>query len=244
MACFNQEDQTYETFAANGCGRERFTGRPKVFLVGDSHAAYLSLYLRDYVLRRKLNLSQYTALFCVPFTQQDARKRCNDINAYVRSMVARDKPDILIMFANYASYQTDPQYRGREPYDQLVLNTARDFHALGVRKIIVIGQVPTWSDVLPTLLLRNYVLAHRPIPERTFKGVTQRSLDWDDRLRRMDYGPGVTYVSLKDLLCSAAGCLTRIGPDLKTDLVVQDAAHLTPAGAEYITKNRLAAFLP
>ena len=27
-------------------------------------------------------------------------------------------------------------------------------------------------------------------------------------------------------------------------LVVQDAAHLTPAGAEYITKNRLAALLP
>jgi hypothetical protein len=55
----------------------------------------------------------------------------------------------------------------------------------------------------------------------------------DRRLRELKFGPNVTYLSLKDLLCNDSGCLTMVGPVPKTDLIVHDYGHLTEAGADF-----------
>jgi hypothetical protein len=58
----------------------------------------------------------------------------------------------------------------------------------------------------------------------------------DARMRSLDYPDGVTYLSLKDVLCDELGCLTMVGPDLQSDIVVWDYGHLTVNGAEFATR--------
>jgi len=49
----------------------------------------------------------------------------------------------------------------------------------------------------------------------------------------------VTYVSLREFLCNAEGCLTSVGADETKDLVVFDYGHLTAEGARYVTEHKL-----
>jgi hypothetical protein len=55
----------------------------------------------------------------------------------------------------------------------------------------------------------------------------------DTLMKSFHYPAGVTYLSMRDVLCDAAGCLTAVGPDLEHDIVVWDYSHLTPAAARY-----------
>ena len=125
------------------------------------------------------------------------------------------------------------------PFEDLVLRATQTFADLGVKKVIVLGQIPAWEDDLPKVLIRRFLLKRKSIPERTYDGVIARSLDMDRRLRELKFPPNVTYLSLKDLLCNDTGCLTKVGPDLETDLVVLDYGHLTEAGADFIGRNLL-----
>jgi hypothetical protein len=45
---------------------------------------------------------------------------------------------------------------------------------------------------------------------------------------------GVTYLSVKDVLCNEAGCLTAVGPNLESDLTVWDYGHLMPHAAKFV----------
>ena len=212
--------------------------------MGDSHAAYLGVALKSAVLDRRDNFFEYAANYCVPFIADDARQRCNDINAHVLQAVAREKPDIVFMFAHYLSYQEAFQSLGKIPFNQAVLERAEAFRQAGARQIIIIGQMPTWQDGLPNVLLRHFLVAQRPIPQRTYEGVVAASLRQDRLMRDQIYPDGISYVSLKDFLCTASGCLTEVGPDIKSDLVVQDYGHLTKAGAAWISNGLISRFLP
>ena len=242
-SCFLQQYDGYDALDAHRCATPQFPGRPVIFLTGDSHAGYLSPELGRYLADRKVNFLQATAIYCVPFIAHDARERCNAINDHVLKMVGDTKPDVMVIFANYASYQADPQNREKMPYDQLLLQRVRQYVSAGAKRIVIIGQIPVWEDVLPNILLRRFVLRHRPIPDRTFEGVTRASLAEDAALKALLYPPNTVYVSLKDFLCDASGCLTRTGADMKHDLIVQDYAHLTHAGADFITRKLLAKYL-
>jgi hypothetical protein len=44
---------------------------------------------------------------------------------------------------------------------------------------------------------------------------------------------GAEFISARDLLCNAGGCLTRLG-EAATDIVVYDQVHLTEKGSEYL----------
>jgi hypothetical protein len=63
-------------------------------------------------------------------------------------------------------------------------------------------------------------------------------------LRAQHYPANVSYLSLKDLLCDRSGCLTMVGPNLKSDLIVYDYGHLTKSGADFVTRNLLAKAIP
>ena len=243
-SCYNEQGDTVDMFRRNGCEKIPFPGGKKVFLIGDSHAAYLSPGLRKYLAGRKANLFQYTASFCVPMSVHDPRERCDAINQHVLDMVQQEKPDLIILFANYMTYQNEPLYGESVPFDQFVLQRTRDYLRMGARQIVVLGQIPTWDGGLPDILLRRFLLRHRPAPERTFEGVMPLSRDWDERLRTQKYPGHVVYVSLRASLCNNQGCRTTTGPDLKTDLLVHDYGHLTLSGADFVTRDILAKYLP
>ena len=115
--------------------------------------------------------------------------------------------------------------------------------AAGAKKIIVLGQPPTWEEDLPKLILRKYLLDGRKIPIRTLTGVEKRSLDVDETMKSQHYADGISYISLKDALCNQQGCLTLVGDDIQNDLISFDEGHLTQSGADYITKEVIAPLL-
>jgi hypothetical protein len=239
-SCFNIIDDTFESYANNGCEREQFPSHKKVFLIGDSHSAYLGLALKKYLAAREDNLFQFSAGFCTPFALNEVRDRCRDINRHVVEQIGKQRPETVILFAHYLAYPDRPHLFGEKvPFEDLVLRATQTFADLGVKKVVVLGQIPAWEDDLPKVLIRRFLLKRKSIPERTYAGVVSRSLDMDRRLRELKFPPNVTYLSLKDLLCNDTGCLTKVGPDLETDLVVLDYGHLTEAGADFIGRNLL-----
>ena len=237
--CFNTKD-SYRFFEENGCEKTKFPNHEKVVLLGDSHSAFLSLGLRSYLYRREINFIQYSAGYCTPLLENASSERCSQINQHVREMILNTKPETVVIFANYLNYSTDAGV----PYEKFILEKTFEFEKLGVRKIILIGQIPVWEPDLPKILLRSFFLKGTAIPERTYQGITKQSLDWDKKLKDQKYPSIVRYVSLKDFLCDNLGCLTAIGPDLKNDLIVFDWGHLTKSGAVFITNNLLARILP
>jgi hypothetical protein len=112
--------------------------------------------------------------------------------------------------------------------------------SLGHAKILLIGARPTWQEGLVYILQRRFVLRGRPVPQRSYEEISPASLEEDRKMRSHTYPPTVTYMSLKDFLCNAQGCLIKVGPDLGTDLISVDYGHFTKAGAIFVTNGLLA----
>ena len=237
-SCFNLFE-SYLTFEKNGCEKIIFQGHKKIFLMGDSHSAYLSQGLRDYLINKEYNLFQYSAGYCTPLSLNDKRERCQQINKHSFEIIKREIPDTIIIFANYLAYESNGDNGEKIPYENFILEKIKEYKNIGVKKVVLIGQIPTWEDSLPKTLIRRFVLKLKAIPERTYDGVTPKSLEWDKKLKEQNYPDNVIYVSLKDFLCNTSGCLTKTGPDLQNDLIVFDYGHLTKSGANYITQSLL-----
>jgi peptidoglycan/LPS O-acetylase OafA/YrhL len=234
--------EDYKAFDDHRCLSVTFPDRPVAFLVGDSHSAYLAQALRPFLRARQINFAQFSSGYCTPLNTADKRERCADINRYILQKLAQVRPDILIIFANY-QWGMLQGYGESISYETLIANKLSEIENLGVRKIILVGQMPTWQEALPKILARRFLLQSRPIPNRTYTGIERTSLEWDLRMKSQKYSGGVTYVSLRDLLCDEQGCLTYVGNDPESDLIVFDYGHLTPAGAQYVTSNALAPLL-
>jgi hypothetical protein len=106
---------------------------------------------------------------------------------------------------------------------------------LGARKVIVVGQVPTWKPDLPTILVKDFLRYGKPIPARSFLKLDPRSLTIDRSMRDLP----VLLFSIRDQLCNKVGCLVRVGADMRTDLTVWDYGHLTTAGAKFVINHGL-----
>jgi len=110
---------------------------------------------------------------------------------------------------------------------------------LGAKQVIVIGQVPTWKSDLPDLLIWRFVSNGQEIPEKSLVELEPHSLEMDTRMRKLEYPKSFKYLSLADIFCDPTGCMTRVGPDPRTDLVVWDYGHLTAAGARFVIDRKL-----
>ena len=114
----------------------------------------------------------------------------------------------------------------------------------GVKNIALIGPIPTWNDTLAHQLTRNFSKRGLAIPQRTLVGINPASLASETRMRHLVLPDHVRYISLQDILCNQSGCMTTVGGDLSTDLMVFDYGHLTLAGADFVAKNAILPNLP
>lgn len=238
-SCFNFNDGV-DFFRQNGCEQREFPDRPTVFLVGDSYSGYLSLGLRPYLHEARLNLFQYSRTNCYT-PALEKKERCVEIDAHVLKMIKEENPELVVSFDQYA-----PSPQIKDPYYYLpeFLRTARELEMSGARRIVFVGQMPNWEVELPKVLLRKFARWGSPVPERTYAGINRTSLEVDDILKRQHYSDNAAYLSLKDSLCNASGCLVRVGPDLSDDLIVWDRGHLTASGAAFVSNNILAKAIP
>lgn len=86
-----------------------------------------------------------------------------------------------------------------------------------------LGAVPQWQQPLPLLVARHY----GPMPpERLRENLFAAPFKTEQSMRSV----WVPYVSLIGHLCNDAVCITRLGADLRKDLISWDYRHFTPRG--------------
>jgi len=233
--CFSyQAGETAATFRQNKCLDGKYPGAKTVLLTGDSHAGSLSLGLGPLLERLNVNFLQLSAGGCEPISTDESTQRCKDINDLVAQSIAAAKPDIVIVDTWWTDAMKPPAFLGGD-FNAVLSAKLDDFRRRGAKDIILVGEIPVWFPSLPENLARHFVQNDRPIPQRTFVGLDPASLGVDTLMKSFHYAAGVTYLSMRDVLCDATGCLTAVGPDLEHDIVVWDYSHLTPAAARYVT---------
>jgi hypothetical protein len=234
--CFNLKDGI-KYFIDNNCDGQKPESSHKVFIIGDSHSAYLGQYLGGYLNAKDFGVYQYSTAHCIPLSTKDRRQRCRDINSYILKRVHDIKPDFLIIFGNYLSWEKSSDYGESVPYDEFIWLQVSKLKNLGAKNVLLVGQMPMWEDTLPHIIARRFISKHQKIPARTYDGINPQSLTWDSKLSSQSYPKDVRYLSIKDLLCDQEGCITIVGQNLSQDLIVFDKGHLTNSGAQFITER-------
>lgn len=240
-SCFQlPETKSTDWFVDNGCLTVKDPSRPTVFLFGDSHAASLAIGLRDLADQHGFNLLQISSGWCAPFGNRADDAACVAFNRFAVDQIKKARPDVLVLDAHWF-HESEPLFYTGNHFIEHIAARFAELGQLGAKKIIVVGQIPTWTSDLPDLLARVYALNRLPIPERTVSGLDAHSIDMDIGMKRMNLPPGTTYVSLADSLCDAKGCLTMTGRNIADDLIVWDYGHLTMAGSKWVAERILKA---
>jgi peptidoglycan/LPS O-acetylase OafA/YrhL len=219
--------------AFSGCAG---TGtHPLLLLWGDSFMAAFTPGLEQFGRAHPLSFSQYTSSACPPllgFTS-DFRPLCKANNDRVLAQIQQEKPDLVILHSMWHAYDT------QDDIDAGFGRTIPALHAMGIRNVLVIGPMPTWQGKgLPSNLV-DYYFTHdfMLIPRRSFF----RSMDvlthpLDLRMRSRVEALGARYISARDLLCDADGCLTRFG-DQGENLTAFDIGHMpAPASIRFVNQ--------
>ena len=168
----------------------------------------------------------------------DQTKLCAEINRSTLTEMARIRPQVVVINQYWGELS---RYGSVEKY---LLNYISELKSIGIEKIIIVGQIPLWGTAnlgLPSFLFSNFAEKKLPIPLR----LPRQSIDNDptgtmEYMASFEYPKGVIYLSMDEILCEKDQCLTMVGPNLESDLIVWDYGHLTEAGAKYVVEKLFA----
>ena len=231
-----RKEITVRTLRRQGCFDAPINSDKSVFLVGDSHSGSLRAGLRPFLASKDISLYGVSTGWCgwyeiKPF---DDDLICAEITKEFLASVSKSKPKVVIIAGYWAkmSRSVDTE-KALVAYIQLV-------QSLGVKKVVVIGQVPTYDAGLPQHLQNLYIGNGLPIPKLTPRAqVDNDPKGTQEQMRDFTYPPNVYFRSIDDLLCIKDSCRVTVGPNLKTDLIVWDYGHLTEAGSRFVSENLL-----
>lgn len=125
--------------------------RKNYLLIGDSHAAELSMSLRSLLVSRNINLLQATATWCLPFLHTSGISACSQLNDYIfRDFLVHHASglDGIILSGNWADTDRDTLSAG-------LSSTLNYLHKLGL-KTILIGQTEHYSIPYPEIAAREF----------------------------------------------------------------------------------------
>jgi len=232
--CFKwKPDETYRIFIERGCLLRKWSEAKTVLLIGDSHSASLSLGLRPDLESRHINLLQISTGYCEPTSKNEHDQICVDINAVGERTVRDVRPDLVIIDSHWIAASSPSWFPDGGDFIEHLKTKLQRLKDLGAHQIVVVGQIPTWTPSLPDYLRKKYVSRGIAIPERATPDA--ESLRMDDLMGSVTYPPGVTYISLRKMLCENDKCLVRVGHDA-SDLIIWDYGHLTPKGARFVVQ--------
>lgn len=200
-----------------------------VLIWGDSHAQML-----NYGLSKQLpsnwQILQVASSGCHPSVANAANSEsdyCAKSNWFALETIKATKPEVVVVAQ--ADGHDSNSYRA---IAQLILS-------LGVKKLIVIGPSPHWTDDLPKIVIRRLWDTK---PERTHIGVNESFVTLNSNLSKAlsSDKERITFVDMQKAFCNSHGCLTRIGANFDTNLTSWDYGHLTPIASDFFAKETLA----
>jgi peptidoglycan/LPS O-acetylase OafA/YrhL len=197
--------------------------RPLVMVWGDSTAAALMPGLRKAQETRNFAIAQFTSSSCIPILHADIADtpNCRAINDKVLGLAREIRPDVVVLHGAW------------EVHLDKVATTVDALKAQTGARVVVLGPVPWWKRGLPNEVLRYFMLQRKLIPERSDRAEPDRTAA---ALREKLAPTGAEFISARDALCNAEGCLTRVG-DGAADISANDQIHLTEKGSAYLIES-------
>jgi peptidoglycan/LPS O-acetylase OafA/YrhL len=234
-------------FVRNGCDGGLAPRRPLILLAGDSTAAHLypglvSLY------GDRMTIAQFTSAFCVPLIEhmalsqnRVATEKCKETNDFIFDRVASLKPDVILVSADFSIYERDSALAYPD-FQQAFLKSIQKLRQIAGAPVIIAGQLPIWTNGGLTRLVGDRIKNDLPIPEYTSQNLDSAVFDIDNQLRKLPWGPGITYVSMIDSLCTGDACRILTGDDTEfpDNIIAFDRIHLSRSGAHFIVKSIIA----
>jgi peptidoglycan/LPS O-acetylase OafA/YrhL len=207
---------------------------PLLVTYGDSHADQLLPGLRSLQRERAFRLLSINWGLCAPLVHisipvDDASCRRLAID---NEKLEHLKPDIVLVGALW------PTYTHIDKLSDLL----RFFQGIGVHRIVVVGQVPSWPRPLQQMLYRAYKAdpLHK-VPDRLPSRDMVPSIDvmtrTDRQLKEIASDSGATFVSAHDVLCDENGCLALLGSGDAREIVQLDMNHLSVAGSRFLIRQ-------
>jgi peptidoglycan/LPS O-acetylase OafA/YrhL len=219
--------------------------RPLMMLWGDSHAASLYPGLAAVLGHAddRYRIAQFTASRCPPFQDPPklASRQCKQTNEFVLDRISSERPMVVVLAGNWQLYGTDNESVQRTS-EQLAQTIGR-VRALGVSRVVVIGQVPVWNRPVPRLLMSEWIETKR-MAERSLDGLNVPSLSIDAALESATKKMNAQFISPSSHLCQQAGCLTSV---VQADTVMPvyiDDNHLSVTGSQVFVESVKSALVP
>jgi peptidoglycan/LPS O-acetylase OafA/YrhL len=214
---------------------------PLVVLWGDSHAASLYPGLRAEQERRGFRIAQFTSSACLPLidVKSEHRARCRDFNDGVIERLAALRPDVILLEAHWAVYVG---LNGLPSFEAAALReTVQKLEGLGIRRIVVMGGLPTWKIYEPRAAFKIWSRLHR-LPERSSEYLDREPFAADIRVRQALSGTPALFFSPMAELCKDGACLLSADAhDLEP--VAWDNDHLSIAGSDLLIRRASDAIL-
>lgn len=232
-ACLLSDMQA--TRHAPGC----FSDKQDVLIWGDSHAASLSIGLREAVEAKGLGFTQLTETACPPLLDIPThvqRKNCNQVNDIVFSHISESNYGTIILAAAWF-HEHYPMGEG-ELATELDSTIRRLKQASPTSKIVIVGAVPRWQHGVKDRDVAQEMTEQRgPLYfARAFTLSPTNQL-----IRNVAEQNDVTFVNPTSILCggdqSAEDCLLALTDttDGVTYFAYVDYGHLSVFGSQFVS---------
>lgn len=213
-------------------------GSGGVFVLGDSHAAAISVGILD-ILKEGVPYNQLATPGCsvnwdgvkVKMADERFAKGCDYQNSISEKLIKEIKPSVVVVIK-----ARDHQFYH---YDKL----AKKIKETGVKKVIILGPVPQWSPTLPVALSKQKkVMGDYVITSALREDIFKTN---DILLQESKNDNNFEFVDLINGLCHAVG--SEIACRYKVDdrhLITFDYGHPTDSGAKFIASKFITKHLP
>ena len=213
--------------------------KPLWVLWGDSAAAAMYTGFRSLASESgTIRLAQFSSSACPPMmgSRGVGNAACLSNNEWTLAQIKKLRPSVVVMAAMWNEYDKGP-----------LTATIDKLKAVGVGRIILLGQPPAWVDTPSriTFGLWSQDPLHRTPPahldyrkygmgQADYRpgGPDRRTQSADEFLAKIAKAEGVEFVSINQRMCDASGCLMRESESSGTPFYL-DVVHLTPAGSVF-----------
>jgi peptidoglycan/LPS O-acetylase OafA/YrhL len=212
-----------------------------VALWGDSHAASLYPGLREAQRLGDFRIAQFTSSACPPILglANSRRSKCAAFNDAVLARLRTLDPDVVILEAHWALYSGA---NGWPAFDAEPLHrTIQKLEEIGIRRIVVMGSLPTWKIYQPRVAFEVWRQSH-VLESRTAQFLDPEPFVADRVAREAAEGTRATFISPLDLLCSEGQCLISTVPHAAVP-VAWDNDHLSVAGSTFLADRAFKSIL-
>ncbi len=195
-SCFLRTEQRGTEFDAEAC-LPGPSGRPKVFVWGDSSAAGIFFGLSHVLAGAGYDSGQLTAAGCPPIVGYSSRKRpnCREFNDVAFAHIAAERPLLLIISGLDWPREGDGDALTKSMLDRL--------NALGI-KVVILGPPPMYRGPVASLLIKR--IRKGEVLPLSGEDLDPKCLVLDSDLRARAKTWGVSYVSIIGNFCTAGQC--------------------------------------